>query len=241
MVGAQAVIGDVVKQRSTNSGRYLNRDRIVIPLPILEKPPSAELRPGQKDTDSLPPYEVLGVMLDPILQAYVERYETPEQIAAEHHFDLATGLSGSGSWWSAANTNASRRRRCSRSPASLLAWAAAFPSPSSSGISKMREELNAASYKPSLFVLAVSGAACALAQNPAPQTPRLHAGRSAERCFTVATAPPAQATRFPQSTRQTLPRPRHQADGGRLLHAFWGYDAARLCRFRLSCRHLRKA
>jgi NAD+ synthase (glutamine-hydrolysing) len=86
MVGALAVIGDVVKTEVYQLCRYLNRDRIVIPLPILEKPPSAELRPGQKDTDSLPPYDVL----DPILQAYVERYETPEQIAAEHHFDLAT-------------------------------------------------------------------------------------------------------------------------------------------------------
>jgi NAD+ synthetase len=86
MVGALAVIGDVVKTEVYQLCRYLNRDRTVIPLPILEKPPSAELRPGQKDTDSLPPYDVL----DPILQAYVERYETPEQIAAEHHFDLAT-------------------------------------------------------------------------------------------------------------------------------------------------------
>jgi NAD+ synthase (glutamine-hydrolysing) len=86
MVGALAVIGDVVKTEVYQLCRYLNRDRTVIPLPILEKPPSAELRPGQKDTDSLPPYDVL----DPILQAYVERYETPEQIAAEYRFDLAT-------------------------------------------------------------------------------------------------------------------------------------------------------
>jgi len=49
------------------------RDRELIPGAILEKPPSAELRPDQKDTDSLPPYEVL----DPILEAYVERYENP--------------------------------------------------------------------------------------------------------------------------------------------------------------------
>jgi NAD+ synthase (glutamine-hydrolysing) len=86
MVGALAVIGDVVKTEVYQLCRYLNRERIVIPQAILEKAPSAELRPGQKDTDSLPPYEVL----DPILQAYVERYETPEQIAAEYHFDLAT-------------------------------------------------------------------------------------------------------------------------------------------------------
>ncbi len=86
MVGALAVIGDVVKTEVYQLCRYINRDREIIPEAILEKPPSAELRPGQKDTDSLPPYEVL----DPILQAYVERYETPEEIAAEHHFDLAT-------------------------------------------------------------------------------------------------------------------------------------------------------
>jgi len=86
MVGALAVIGDVVKTEVYDLCRYINRERMVIPREILEKAPSAELRPGQKDTDSLPPYEVL----DPILQAYVERYETPEQIAAEHHFDLET-------------------------------------------------------------------------------------------------------------------------------------------------------
>jgi NAD+ synthase (glutamine-hydrolysing) len=86
MVGALAVIGDVVKTEVYQLCRHLNRDRIVIPQAILEKPPSAELRPDQKDTDSLPPYEVL----DPILQAYVERYETPEEIAGEYHFDLAT-------------------------------------------------------------------------------------------------------------------------------------------------------
>jgi NH3-dependent NAD+ synthetase len=50
----------------------------------LQKPPSAELRPGQMDTDSLPPYDVL----DPIVEAYVERYETPERTAAEHGFSL---------------------------------------------------------------------------------------------------------------------------------------------------------
>ena len=42
------------------------------------------MRPDQKDTDSLPPYDVL----DPILEAYVERYETPEAIAKVHHFDI---------------------------------------------------------------------------------------------------------------------------------------------------------
>ncbi|AXC10696.1 NAD synthetase [Acidisarcina polymorpha] len=84
MVGALAVIGDVMKSRVYDLCRYVNRAREVIPNAILEKPPSAELRPGQKDTDSLPPYDVL----DPILEAYVERYENPEAIAAQFGFDL---------------------------------------------------------------------------------------------------------------------------------------------------------
>jgi NAD+ synthetase len=84
MVGALAVIGDLVKTRVYQLCRWLNRGREVIPIAILEKPPSAELRPDQKDTDSLPPYEVL----DPILEAYVERYETPEQIAQANGFPL---------------------------------------------------------------------------------------------------------------------------------------------------------
>ena len=84
MVGALAVIGDLVKTRVYAVCRWINRGREVIPHSILEKPPSAELRPDQKDTDSLPPYEVL----DPILEAYVERYETPEQIAQANEFSL---------------------------------------------------------------------------------------------------------------------------------------------------------
>jgi NAD+ synthetase len=85
MVGALAVIGDLVKTRVYQVCHWLNRTGEVIPAAILEKPPSAELRPDQKDTDSLPPYEVL----DPILEAYVERYETPEQIANANGFPLA--------------------------------------------------------------------------------------------------------------------------------------------------------
>ena len=84
MVGALAVIGDLVKTRVYAVCRWLNREREVIPSAILAKPPSAELRPGQMDTDSLPPYDVL----DPIVEAYVERYETPERIARERSFSL---------------------------------------------------------------------------------------------------------------------------------------------------------
>ena len=84
MVGALAVIGDLVKTRVYQICQWINRGREVIPAAILSKPPSAELRPDQKDTDSLPPYEIL----DPILEAYVERYETPEQIAQANGFQL---------------------------------------------------------------------------------------------------------------------------------------------------------
>ena len=84
MVGALAVIGDVMKTRVYALSRYVNRVKEVIPWATIEKPPSAELRPGQMDTDSLPPYEVL----DPILEAYVERYCSAEQIAEEQGVDV---------------------------------------------------------------------------------------------------------------------------------------------------------
>jgi NAD+ synthase (glutamine-hydrolysing) len=84
MVGALAVIGDVFKTRVYQLSHYVNREREVIPTATLTKPPSAELRPDQKDTDSLPPYEVL----DPILEAYVERYGSAEQIAFSQQLDI---------------------------------------------------------------------------------------------------------------------------------------------------------
>ena len=83
MVGALAVIGDVMKTRVYALSRYVNREREMIPESTLTKAPSAELRPEQKDTDSLPPYDVL----DPILEAYVERYLSAEQIAREQGVD----------------------------------------------------------------------------------------------------------------------------------------------------------
>jgi NAD+ synthase (glutamine-hydrolysing) len=84
MVGALAVIGDVMKLRVYGLSRYVNRVKEIIPWATIEKPPSAELRPEQRDTDSLPPYEVL----DPILEAYVERYCSAEQIAEEQGVDV---------------------------------------------------------------------------------------------------------------------------------------------------------
>jgi NAD+ synthetase len=69
MCGGLAVISDVPKLLVYRLAAYINRDRVIIPPSTLTKPPSAELRPDQRDTDSLPPYEVL----DPIIAAYVEQ------------------------------------------------------------------------------------------------------------------------------------------------------------------------
>ena len=84
MAGGLAVISDVPKMMVYAIANHINREREVIPRSTLEKPPSAELRPDQKDTDSLPPYEVL----DSILKAYIEEVKTPEEIAAEFGYDL---------------------------------------------------------------------------------------------------------------------------------------------------------
>jgi NAD+ synthase (glutamine-hydrolysing) len=80
MAGGFAVIKDVPKTLLYRICLWLNaeRDREVIPRTILEKPPSAELRPDQYDTDSLPPYD----MLDPILEAYVEDDRSYDEIVA---------------------------------------------------------------------------------------------------------------------------------------------------------------
>jgi NAD+ synthase (glutamine-hydrolysing) len=84
MVGALAVIADVYKTEVYALSRYANREREVIPPDTLTKPPSAELRPGQKDTDSLPPYEVL----DPILKDYIEEYASAEWIVGKRGVEL---------------------------------------------------------------------------------------------------------------------------------------------------------
>jgi NAD+ synthase (glutamine-hydrolysing) len=84
MVGGLAVISDVPKTLVYRISHYVNSRRPVIPQATLDKPPSAELRPDQKDSDSLPPYEVL----DAILEDYVEESHSADQIASERGFDL---------------------------------------------------------------------------------------------------------------------------------------------------------
>ncbi len=78
MAGGYAVLKDVYKTLVYRLSRWRNRDREVIPTAIIEKAPSAELRPDQFDTDSLPPYD----LLDAVLEQYIEQDRTVDEIAA---------------------------------------------------------------------------------------------------------------------------------------------------------------
>jgi NAD+ synthase (glutamine-hydrolysing) len=84
MSGGLAVIGDLLKVQVYDLARAINRRKRIIPEAILEKAPSAELRPDQKDQDSLPPYETL----DAILELYVVENRSAEAIA-QRGFDAA--------------------------------------------------------------------------------------------------------------------------------------------------------
>jgi NAD+ synthase (glutamine-hydrolysing) len=85
MAGGYAVIKDVLKGLVYDLSRWRNEqeDGPVIPERAITRPPSAELRPDQKDSDSLPPYEIL----DPVLQAYVEEDQSPQEIVT--NLDIA--------------------------------------------------------------------------------------------------------------------------------------------------------
>ena len=85
MAGGLAVISDVPKTMVYQLARWMNREREIIPHKTIDKPPSAELRPGQKDQDTLPPYDVL----DEILRLYVEENQSAREIVA-HGFDEKT-------------------------------------------------------------------------------------------------------------------------------------------------------
>ena len=78
MNGGLAVISDVPKTLVYDICRYINREKEIIPQRIIDKPPSAELAPDQTDQDDLPPYEVI----DPILEGYVERAQSKEELVA---------------------------------------------------------------------------------------------------------------------------------------------------------------
>jgi NAD+ synthase (glutamine-hydrolysing) len=84
MAGGIGVLGDCYKMQIYALAKYINRDNEIIPDNIITKPPSAELRPGQKDSDSLPDYAIL----DRILYQYIERRQGPKEIKAQG-FDAA--------------------------------------------------------------------------------------------------------------------------------------------------------
>jgi NAD+ synthase (glutamine-hydrolysing) len=84
MCGGLAVLGDVYKMEVYDICRYINKDEEIIPNNILVKAPSAELRPGQKDSDSLPEYDIL----DKVLYNYIEMRKSPRDLV-EMGFDEA--------------------------------------------------------------------------------------------------------------------------------------------------------
>ena len=78
MAGGLGVLGDCYKMQVYTLAKYINRNAEIIPNNIITKPPSAELRPGQKDSDSLPDYAIL----DRILYQYIEKRQGPKEIKA---------------------------------------------------------------------------------------------------------------------------------------------------------------
>jgi NAD+ synthase (glutamine-hydrolysing) len=84
MAGGLGVLGDCYKVQIYELAKYINRKQEIIPVNIINKPPSAELRPGQKDSDSLPDYAIL----DKILYQYIEQSKGPDEIKKQG-FDTA--------------------------------------------------------------------------------------------------------------------------------------------------------
>jgi NAD+ synthase (glutamine-hydrolysing) len=78
MAGGLSVLGDVYKMQVYSLARHINRNGEIIPWNIINKPPSAELRPDQKDSDSLPDYS----LLDMVLFQYIEKRQGPREIIA---------------------------------------------------------------------------------------------------------------------------------------------------------------
>ena len=84
MCGGLSVIGDITKTQVYALAKWINREKEIIPAHTMERPPSAELRPNQKDTDSLPEYDIIDV----VLKAYVEDHHSPLSIAENHQFSI---------------------------------------------------------------------------------------------------------------------------------------------------------
>ena len=84
LCGGLGVINDVTKEQVYLLSNWINRDQEIIPKNTITKPPSAELRPNQKDSDSLPNYEIV----DNVLKDYVEELLSPQDIAKKHGYSL---------------------------------------------------------------------------------------------------------------------------------------------------------
>lgn len=84
MCGGLAVIGDVTKRQVYALAQWINREEEIIPWNTIQRPPSAELRPNQKDSDSLPDYEII----DQVLQSYVEEHRSPAWIVEHFLYSL---------------------------------------------------------------------------------------------------------------------------------------------------------
>jgi len=84
MCGGLAVIGDVTKSQVYALSNWINREKEIIPKNSLTKAPSAELRPNQKDQDTLPDYEIV----DNVLNIYLEEHLSPDQIAKKFNYPL---------------------------------------------------------------------------------------------------------------------------------------------------------
>lgn len=81
MNGSLSVIGDLYKSRAFELSRYINREKEIIPINTITKPPSAELSPNQQDSDSLPDYDIL----DAILFNHIEKGKSAEELISEGH------------------------------------------------------------------------------------------------------------------------------------------------------------
>lgn len=84
MAGGLGVISDVTKRQVYELSRWINRNKEIIPQSIIDKAPSAELKANQKDSDSLPAYEIV----DAVLEGYVEDYLSPEEISKKHSIPI---------------------------------------------------------------------------------------------------------------------------------------------------------
>ena len=85
LTGGLAALSDLTKSQVYEVAAWINKDKEIIPSSILTKAPSAELRPNQKDSDSLPDY----ALLDSVIEAYMQEHLNPEQIAQKFQVELS--------------------------------------------------------------------------------------------------------------------------------------------------------